>query len=129
MSAAPAKVPEWVDTARLCFEVCISEATVDAWVRQGILPPPVYRGGKRLWRWREVDTHLAGTAQASAPSPHEQVENIRDAARKALEARRKDSARHVRGGPSRLSVVTEVQSPSPEHATPMGAGVRDSRGT
>lgn len=129
MSAAPAKVPEWVDTARLCFEVCISEATVDAWVRHGILPPPVYRGGKRLWRWRDVDTHLAGTTPTGAPSPHEQVENIRDAARKALEARRKDSARNVRGGPSRLSVVTEVQGSGPEHATAMGSRVRDSGGT
>lgn len=128
MNVPASKVPEWVDTARLCFEVCISEATVDAWVKQGILPPPVYRGGKRLWRWREVDAHLAGTATAGAPSPHEQAENIRDAARKALEARRKDSARNVRGGPARLSVVAEVQGAGTEHAAALGAGVRDRRG-
>lgn len=124
----PVKVPEWVDTARLCFEVCISEATVDAWVKQGILPPPVYRGGKRLWRWREVDAHLAGTAPTGAPSPHEQAENIRDAARKALEARRKDSARHVRGNPSRLSVVSEVQGAGTEHPETLGASVRGGGG-
>lgn len=108
MSALPAKVPEWVDTARLCFEVCISEATVDAWVKQGILPAPVYRGGKRLWRWREVDAHLAGTAPGGAPSPHEQAENLLNATRKAMEARRKDSARHVRGSAPRVPAISEV---------------------
>lgn len=128
MPPSPSKVPEWVDTARLCFEVCISEATVDAWVRQGILPPPVYRGGKRLWKWREVDAQLAGTSPAGAPSPHEQVENLRDAARKALEARRKDSARNVRSGHSRLSVLAEVQGPGLEHAEAMGSRVRDRGG-
>lgn len=50
--------PPWQDTATLAAHLCISDRTVDRWVQEGILPAPRMRGGKRLWRWSEVETRL-----------------------------------------------------------------------
>ena len=50
--------PPWVDTATLAELICCSAGTVDNWVAQGILPPPVKRGGKNMWKWKEVDEWL-----------------------------------------------------------------------
>src|ERR1700682_5526562 len=44
-------VPPWQDKPTLCMCLCLSENTVDAWVRQGLLPPPRKRGGKLMWKW------------------------------------------------------------------------------
>jgi hypothetical protein len=40
--------PPWMDKATLCEHICLSERTVDAWVKQGLLPPPRLRGGKLM---------------------------------------------------------------------------------
>ena len=50
----PGFIPAWVDKAALCAHTCLGETTVDAWVRQGLLPPPRKVGGKLMWEWAEV---------------------------------------------------------------------------
>jgi hypothetical protein len=52
--------PPWQDAPTLCAHLCISEGTLDNWVRQGILPPAKMRGGKRMWEWSEVDRCMRG---------------------------------------------------------------------
>jgi predicted site-specific integrase-resolvase len=50
--------PPWQDIATLCAHLCISEGTVDNWVKQGILPAGRMVGGKRMWKWSEVEAKL-----------------------------------------------------------------------
>jgi excisionase family DNA binding protein len=61
-------VPAYLDIDRMCTELCISERTVDAWVRQGVLPSPRMRGGKRLWKWIEVERYLDDGGPSVTPS-------------------------------------------------------------
>jgi predicted site-specific integrase-resolvase len=82
-------VPAYVDTPRLCQELSICERTVDAWVRQGLLPAPRQRGGKRLWKWIEVEQYLDNGAPGMAASADSEAERIRDATRQ-LAAKKKD---------------------------------------
>lgn len=74
-------IPAYVDKDRLCLELCISQHTVDAWTRQGILPPPRDKGGKRLWKWSEVERRLDG--DGVPPSVDATAEEIRHATRQA----------------------------------------------
>lgn len=76
-------VPPWQDMATLCAHICASPRTVDAWVVQGILPPPYKRGGKLMWRWIEVDEYLARGSEGAAPDA--QAERIRENVRRAQE--------------------------------------------
>jgi hypothetical protein len=69
-------VPPWQDKATLCMCLCLSENTVDAWVRQGLLLFPRKRGGKLMWRWSEVEKYLEGD---DPQSPEELGEGIRNA--------------------------------------------------
>lgn len=57
VSAVP-PCPPYQGAATLAANLDICERTVDAWVKQGILPPPRVRGGKRLWKWSEVENYL-----------------------------------------------------------------------
>ena len=77
-------IPAYVDIARLCAELCISERTVEAHVKQGLLPSPRMLGGKRLWKWKEVEAMLDGDGKSVPPSADQEAERIRDAGRKAL---------------------------------------------
>jgi predicted DNA-binding transcriptional regulator AlpA len=77
--------PPWQDKATLCAHICVSDNTVDAWVAQGVLPPPVKRGGKLMWKWDQVDQWL--TNGQVGKSPDAEAERIRDATRRALENR------------------------------------------
>lgn len=77
--------PPWMDAPTLCAHICISAGTLDTWVRQGILPPPRERGGKRMWKWLEVDERLDGRPGIVASSP---VEEAYNAARKIAERTR-----------------------------------------
>lgn len=61
-------MPEWVDRQRLMVEACLSDETVDAWVRQGLLPEPKKRGGKLMWRWATVDDYLENGNPDEQPS-------------------------------------------------------------
>jgi predicted site-specific integrase-resolvase len=75
--------PPWQDKATLCAHTCLSENTVDAWVKMGLLPPPRKRGGKLMWKWSEVDRYLENGGADVQSSPDAMAERIRDATRKA----------------------------------------------
>jgi predicted site-specific integrase-resolvase len=70
-------VPAYLDIGRLCEELSISERTADAWVRQGILPAPRARGGKRLWKWTEVESYLDDGGPNMAASADPEAERIK----------------------------------------------------
>jgi predicted site-specific integrase-resolvase len=63
--------PPWQDTVTLCKNLCISDRTLDAWVAQGIVPPPRKRGNKNMWKWSEVDELLT----SGRPSVEEEIRN------------------------------------------------------
>lgn len=71
-------IPAYLDIGRLCQELCVSERTVDAWVKQGTLPPPRQKGGKRLWKWKEVERYLDGDEPAT------EADEVRNATKAAL---------------------------------------------
>lgn len=77
-------VPAYVDAARLCQELCISKRTADAWVEQGILPAPIDKGGKRLWKWKKVERALDGDETTVAPSADTEADRITHATRRAI---------------------------------------------
>ena len=83
MNARLTYPPPWQDLATLCANICVSERTVDAWVADGILPPPRKRGGKLMWKWSEVDDRL--TNGKPGASPDAKAEEIRNGTRRALE--------------------------------------------
>jgi predicted DNA-binding transcriptional regulator AlpA len=68
--------PPWMDMVTLCKHTCLSSATVDNWVAQGILPAPRKRGGKLMWKWAEVDQFLDnGGAGGSPDALAERIKN------------------------------------------------------
>ena len=77
-------IPPWQDISTLCEHICVSENTVDAWVRQGLLPPPRRRGGKRLWKWAEVESYLERGGADVSVSPDALADRIREATRNAV---------------------------------------------
>ena len=87
--------PPWQDAATLCAHICIGERTLDAWVREGVLPPARLVKGKRMWKWTEVERYLESDATlAPNAAVQTQAERIRDATRQA--AAPKDSGGDVR---------------------------------
>ncbi len=79
-------IPAYVDIVRLCTELCICERTADAWVRQGKLPAPRTPGGKRLWKWAEVERYLDDGPPGVAPSADPEAERIRNGTRRLASA-------------------------------------------
>lgn len=78
------KVPEWVDKARLCFETCTSDSTIDVWVRSGVIPEPKKRGGKLMWKWATVNDWLEnGSPTAQPTKDNDRVVQMREAMREA----------------------------------------------
>jgi predicted DNA-binding transcriptional regulator AlpA len=75
-------VPPWLDKETLGRCTCLSDTTIDAWVAQGILPPPRKRGGKLMWKWSEVDERL--TLGKVGASPDADAERIRNGTRAEL---------------------------------------------
>lgn len=52
--------PAYLTRASLAAELEISESTVDAMVRRGVIPKPVHlSSGCVRWRWESVDEALA----------------------------------------------------------------------
>ena len=77
--------PPWMDLATLAAHTCLSESTIEAMVRRGALPQPRNpSGGKRLWRWKDIDKALAGETESASA----EVKRITDATRQALSASR-----------------------------------------
>jgi hypothetical protein len=66
--------------AWLCANLDTSERTIEAWVKEGWLPPPRLIKGKRLWKWADVEAYLEGRAGPSLVSGDE-LERIRNAAK------------------------------------------------
>ena len=78
--------PAWLDKGALCRETCLSERTVDAWVKSGLLPPPRLRGGKLMWRWIEVDQYLVDGGPTKQDSAVSEQEDIRAATERETKA-------------------------------------------
>jgi predicted DNA-binding transcriptional regulator AlpA len=76
--------PPWQDISTLCGHTCLSEATVDKWVKLGLLPPPRQRGGKRMWKWSEVNAYLENGGNDVPVSQGSDVEQVREATRRAV---------------------------------------------
>lgn len=79
--------PPFQDLRTLAAHICAGESTIESWVKQGIFPAPVKIGGRRLWRWKDVERCLAATPELGAPSPDQQAEGIRNATRAAAAGR------------------------------------------
>ncbi len=77
--------PPFMDLATLAEHVCAGETTIENWVKTGQFPAPRLQGGKRLWRWKDVERHLAGEAEATTTAPSDIAQRITDATRKALQ--------------------------------------------
>jgi predicted DNA-binding transcriptional regulator AlpA len=52
------KMPPWVDVETLVWATCSTKTSIENYVEQGKLPPPRKLGGKRIWRWAEVEDWL-----------------------------------------------------------------------
>jgi hypothetical protein len=51
----------------------------------GNVPEAALQGGKRLWRWKDVERHLAAEADDAPTAPSEHAQRITNATRKALQ--------------------------------------------
>jgi predicted DNA-binding transcriptional regulator AlpA len=79
--------PPFQDLATLSAHICVGESTIEHWVKLGHFPPPRKVGGKRLWRWKDVERHLVVTSGDGAASPDEVLERIKNATRAAAAER------------------------------------------
>ncbi len=79
--------PPFQDLPTLAEHICAGESTIENWVRLGIFPPPKKVGGKRLWRWKEVERYLAAVGELPASSPDEEAQRIREATHAASKTR------------------------------------------
>ena len=78
--------PSWLDIAGLCQYFPISEASVDTYVKKYGFPPARMRGGKRVWKYAEVDAWYAGD-DSIVPADDDVARQVYDATRKAVNAR------------------------------------------
>lgn len=79
--------PPYQDLATLALHICAGERTIETWVKLGLFPAPTKIGGKNLWKWKDVEKHLADRAVTAPPSADDQAGRIRDATRQALSSR------------------------------------------
>ena len=105
-------VPAYVDAARLCQELCICERTAEAWVRQSILPAPRLRGGKRLWKWMEVERYLDDGGPSVSPSADAEAEGVRNATKRLAEEATQNRRGHIRRRDPGLSVLPGLRKTS-----------------
>ena len=81
-------IPPFMDLATLCKHICCSDRAIEQWVASGQFPPPVKRlGDKKLWRWKDVEDHLA-VQPVNGDNPDEVAERIRKVAHEATRRRR-----------------------------------------
>lgn len=81
---SPATMPKYVDKARLCHELTISDATADEWVKKEIIPAPIKRGGKLMWKWETVEARIDDPGEPVAASETDDVRRITDATKRAI---------------------------------------------
>jgi predicted site-specific integrase-resolvase len=86
-SEQPGFIPPWQDISTLCANICLSEATVDVWVKSGLLPPPRHRGGKRMWKWTEVESYLENGGSEVRMSAVSDVEQMRENTRRVISSK------------------------------------------
>jgi len=67
--------PPYQDIATLTANLSISPRTVDVWVKRGLLPPPVTRGTKRLWKWSQVEQYLDGAGNSGTADELQDIRN------------------------------------------------------
>ena len=77
--------PPFQDLATLAAHICASERSIENWVKMGQFPAPRIQGGKRLWRWKDVERHLAADVDAAPTTPSDLAERITNATRKELQ--------------------------------------------
>ena len=53
--------------------------TLDRWVKRGLLPPPVYIGGRRYWSSDQLDAHDQARLAVSQPTARQMIDG-KDAA-------------------------------------------------
>jgi hypothetical protein len=75
--------PPYQDLRTLAEHICTGESTIENWVRLGQFPAPRRIGGKRLWKWKDVERHLAGDGDTVAASTSGLAEAITNATRAA----------------------------------------------
>jgi hypothetical protein len=53
--------PAYLDVARLCEHLCISEDAIERLIARRVLPPPLLIGGcEKRWKWETIQNLLAG---------------------------------------------------------------------
>lgn len=77
--------PPFMDLRTLAEHICAGESTIENWVKMGTFPKPKHQGGKRFWRWKEVERHLAAQHDDAPTAPGDHAQRITDATRKALQ--------------------------------------------
>jgi predicted DNA-binding transcriptional regulator AlpA len=75
--------PPYQDLRTLAEHICTGESTIENWVRLGQFPAPRKIGGKRLWKWKDIERHLAGDGDTVAASTDRLAEAITNATRAA----------------------------------------------
>jgi len=90
--ALPARdrVPEFVDRATGAAELCISPATWDKWVKNGILPQPAcgFPPSSPRWCWIDVRDKLRGVGKSSESAIIAAAERLRNNGTTASGARK-----------------------------------------
>jgi len=51
-------MPAYMDLHALAYTLSVSPRTIETWVARRMLPPPLETGGKRLWRWKDVEAAM-----------------------------------------------------------------------
>jgi len=77
--------PPWQDLTTLARNICAGKTTIELWVKQGRFPKPRKQGGKRMWRWEDVDRYLAG-GKPQEQDAADLMARIKDGTRKAMGA-------------------------------------------
>ena len=76
----PGSVPPFIDMAKLCWHVSMSEDTIEREINAGRFPGPRKgKCGKRLWVWKEVEEYLA---RPDDDAPASEALRMREAAKR-----------------------------------------------
>jgi hypothetical protein len=80
--------PDFVQFKTLAYRLDLSERTVHDYVAAGYLPAPVVCGTVKLWRWQDVEAHLAKADEtAEDAGEDEYVARVMRAAREKADDR------------------------------------------